>query len=703
VTRHSFGCLLVLVAIGALAQAQTPAEAKAGINSASPVSQISQVRLGDSAVPLNGPWQFSVGDSPLDAQTGNPLWAEPEFNDSQWETVDLTSPEGSIDPLAGNSGYVPGWTAKGHPGYWGWAWYRIRVQVAARPGQKLAIAGPPNFDDVYQIFENGALVGGFGDFSHAPPTEYYSVPMMFRLPEASADKGATTLVLAFRLWMSPLALATQPDSGGLHSAPMLGDAGAVEAGYRLRWADSVRRQAGAIEQILLFSGVSLLAFSLILFDRTDRVYLWIGAVFLLNASYQFFSVFDSWSQTLSIRSDILMEDCIGTPLLFFCWVMVWWVWFGRPSPRWTPWVAVALALVLSVSQALAGDLFFGIVPESVAGHFEPVLLGTRIVFTALLVWIVVQGIRRQGIEGWLALPAVLLRGIGTFVTQFILLHIKTTYTVAGITIGLQTVTNVLLLVVLSILLLRRLLQSVKRQREMALDVKQAQEVQRVILPEARVLLPGLAIESEYRPAREVGGDFFQIVPNAVDGSVLIVAGDVAGKGMQAGMLVALLVGSIRTVARFSSDPAVMLRELNMRLIGRGDAAATCLAMRIDADGTVTLANSGHLPPYRNGEPVAIEGALPLGMIETAECSRMRFQLEPDDRLVLISDGILEATDAEGKLFGFERIQELLHGRTSAAQLADAAQKFGQDDDISVIAVTRMAAPIPVPISIPVPA
>jgi len=203
----------------------------------------------------------------------------------------------------------------------------------------------------------------------------------------------------------------------------------------------------------------------------------------------------------------------------------------------------------------------------------------------------------------------------------------------------------------------------------------------------------------------VGGDFFQIVPNAVDGSVLIVAGDVAGKGMQAGMLVALLVGAIRTVARFSSDPAVMLRELNMRLIGRGDAAATCLAMRIDADGTVTLANAGHLPPYRNGEPVAIEGALPLGMIETAECSRMRFQLEPDDRLVLISDGILEATDAEGKLFGFERIQELLHGRTSAAQLADAAQKFGQDDDISVIAVTRMAAPIPVPvpISTPVPA
>ena len=59
---------------------------------------------------------------------------------------------------------------------------------------------------------------------------------------------------------------------------------------------------------------------------------------------------------------------------------------------------------------------------------------------------------------------------------------------------------------------------------MALDVKQAQEVQQVILPVARTTLPGLVIESEYRPAREVGGDFFQIIPHPADGSLLIVAG-----------------------------------------------------------------------------------------------------------------------------------------------------------------------------------
>ena len=98
----------------------------------------------------------------------------------------------------------------------------------------------------------------------------------------------------------------------------------------------------------------------------------------------------------------------------------------------------------------------------------------------------------------------------------------------------------------------------------------------------------------------MGGDFFQILPHASNGSMLIVAGDVAGKGLQAGMLVALLVGAIRTSAQFDPDPLVVLKVLNQRLCGRSHAAATCLALRIAADGGATLANAGHLPPYLNG-------------------------------------------------------------------------------------------------------
>lgn len=256
------------------------------------------------------------------------------------------------------------------------------------------------------------------------------------------------------------------------------------------------------------------------------------------------------------------------------------------------------------------------------------------------------------------------------------------------------IADLLLTAVLFVLLLRRLLVSVKQQRLLALDVKQAQEVQRVILPEPITSVPGLTIENEYRPAREVGGDFFQILPQPGDGSLLIVAGDVAGKGLQAGMLVALLVGAIRSTCEMNADPLFVLHALNRRLLGRGEAHATCLAMRITADGAVTLANAGHLPPYLNGQPLDVEGALPLGVIEDAGFTVTHFQLQEHDRLVLASDGIVEAMNEQGQLFGFARVQQLLQTRLTAAELATHAQSFGQQDDISVIAVTRTAILVP---------
>jgi serine phosphatase RsbU (regulator of sigma subunit) len=155
------------------------------------------------------------------------------------------------------------------------------------------------------------------------------------------------------------------------------------------------------------------------------------------------------------------------------------------------------------------------------------------------------------------------------------------------------------------------------------------------------------------------------------------------------MMVALLVGAIRTVTDTSFDPEFVLGVLNKRLLRRGDAQATCLALRIGQDGEATLANAGHLAPYLNGEPVPMEGALPLGLVEGAEPSVMHFRLKLGDRLVLMSDGIVEATDAGGQLFGFERVNELARSTISAADFAAAARAFGQEDDISVISVTRV--------------
>ncbi len=655
------------------------------------------VTLGQSSVPLYGPWKFTVGDSPVDAKTGKPLWAEPGFDDSRWEDMDLKPKDGATDPISAMSGFVPGWTVFGHPGYWGYAWYRLKVKVQARAGEPLALAGPSDVDDVYQVFANGELVGHFGNFSGKTPTGYYSQPMMFSLPktgvEGAAD-GISSRVLAFRVFMFPSTLTEQADVGGLHTAPVLGDAETVAAGYQMTWLEILRGYALAASLILVFSLTAVMAFTLMLFDRSDRVYLWMGALFLLQTVSNVLLVLGIWTQTIGITQEQLLNDGLLNSLTFAGWVMVWWVWFGRQRPVWTPQAAAVLAALYLVTIVIGQEMIVGLVPHRVAAAFLTATVVVRLLFLGLQLWIVFLGIRRQGLEGYLVLPAVLLWGLSTFTAELSILHIPIRWTFFGLSFRLGTASSFLLSVVVAVLLVRRLITSIQNQRQMALDVKQAQEVQQVILPEARLTVPGLVVESEYRPAREVGGDFFQIIPNREDGSLLIVAGDVTGKGLKAGMLVALLVGAIRSTAETDRDPVRMLGALNRRLLGRGDAQATCLALRIDEDGSAILANAGHLPPYLNGEPLEIEGALPLGMVQDVEFSVMRFHLKTDDRLVLVSDGIAEATDVDGHLFGFERIRELLGAERSAVELADAAQRFGQEDDISIISITRGAVAEP---------
>ena len=697
VERHFYCTILILLWFGCgnSLQAQAAPSSKPSLPSATTVT------IGQSAVSLYGPWKFSVGDSPIDPATHQPLWAQPGFDDSRWETADLTPKEGAIHPTFGVSGFVPGWTAKGHPGYWGYAWYRIRVHVEAQPGQKLALLAPLDVDDVYQVFANGSVLGSFGNFSANPPICYYIQPKMFPLPPAVvsparpssaelAAQDAQTLVLAFRVWMEPNTLLSATDPGGFHGAPVFGDAAAVTAGYQSLWLAVFRAYASSPVEAGVFLLLALGAFSLIFFDRSDRVYLWMGAVFLATVGNVAVTIIVAWTTFIGIVASTVVTDAVMIPLLYAGWVMVWWVWFGLRRPAWLPRAAAAMALLLAVSNLLGEDLWFTVVPHPVSAVFHIVSLVIRLAFLVLLLWIVYMGIRLHGVEGWLALPPVVLLGIARFVNELSVLGIRITWFPFGVQLSLANIASLALAVALTLLLLRRLVISLRKQRQMALDVKQAQEVQQVILPQARMKLPGLEIESEYRPALEVGGDFFQIIPHPSDGSLLIVAGDVAGKGLKAGMLVALLVGAIRTAVHFSSEPGVMLGELNQRLLGRGDSQATCLVLRIEANGAATLVNAGHLPPYLNGAALAMEGALPLGVSANAEFSVMRFRLAEGDRLALVSDGVVEATDANGQLFGFERTAELLRTARTAAEVATAAQSFGQQDDISVISVTRTA-------------
>ena len=120
-------------------------------------------------------------------------------------------------------------------------------------------------------------------------------------------------------------------------------------------------------------------------------------------------------------------------------------------------------------------------------------------------------------------------------------------------------------------------------------------------------------------------------------------------------------------------------------IGRsGGHFATCLAAEIHPDGTMRIANAGHLPPYLNGREMEVEGSLPLGVTEKAEYPVQTFRVKPGDRLTFMTDGVVEATNEAKELFGFERTREI--SIQSAVAIVDEAQRFGQEDDITVLAV-----------------
>jgi serine phosphatase RsbU (regulator of sigma subunit) len=230
-----------------------------------------------------------------------------------------------------------------------------------------------------------------------------------------------------------------------------------------------------------------------------------------------------------------------------------------------------------------------------------------------------------------------------------------------------------------------------RNREVEQEMAAARSVQQILIPDQLPAIPGLRIESAYLPAKEVGGDFFQVlpIPNAADParpSAFIVLGDVSGKGLKAAMTVSLIVGTLRTSARHCTSPAQLLGEVNRSLLGRSDGFATCLALMVQSSGKFTVANAGHPSPYLSGVEIHTEANLPLGLDADIQYSEITFQLDPDQLCTLVTDGVVEATSPSGELYGFERTQAISNQPVNT--IAETARQFGQQDDITVLSVKR---------------
>ncbi|RZU39237.1 PP2C family protein-serine/threonine phosphatase [Edaphobacter modestus] len=659
-------------------QSQTaPAEIINGHSA--PGETIVQVKLGESSVELAGPWKFRIGD--------DMAWAQVDFDDSNWDSMDLTPPPGSADATLGISGYIPGWTARGYAGHSGFAWYRLKIDITGA-NRRPAIKMPAMADDAYQVFVNGQQIGEMGKFVGNRVTAYSSLPQSFRLPKGVGDGKAS---IAIRMWMDSATPFNSPDAGGLHGPPVLGYATVMEALVRLDYDDIAHDIGiGFLEALILIMAL-VMALALFWLDRKESAYLWLALVCLVTLVRNSIVLFVNFTPLMGQTLAVILTDVILAPVRIGLWVLFWGYWFRLRRIGILHRLVWPLVVTLMIGTAMLRPPLYGlIIPVHDANYIAPLLLIVKLALGVLLFVVAFRGFARHIAGGWFVAIAVLLVVAANYQRELRLIHVKVSFLFLGFLIQLGTVATILSLLVITALLLRRFVHSQRLKEQWKMEIQQARHVQEVLIPQKLPQVKGLHIESEYHPAREVGGDFFQILPNEEEGTVLIVVGDVTGKGLQAGMLVALIVGAIRAAVQHSSNPLEILREINEQLCERQHASATCLILRIDPDGKVILANAGQQPPYLNGIELEMEGALPVGTISDPEFSTAVLTLEQNDSLILMSDGVVEAQNHQGILFGFERVNEMLRQRASPREIAQAAKEFGQEDDILVLQVRREA-------------
>lgn len=678
--RFGAAVVVCLLALGSPTNAQTAPATLSGAKTAPVSNWAQQINLGSSTVELTGPWKFHKGD--------NMDWVRPDFNDSGWTSMDLTPPPGSYDPFLGTSGFMPGWTVLGNPGYSGYAWYRLRVNVQLDPGSaksELELKMPEDVDDAYEVYVNGKRIGEFGRFTSHGVISYLSLPRTFPIPR---EIQGGPIIIAIRVWMDPATPLTNPDTGGLHGPPVLGEAEPVEGMLRLDW-DAVNHSmiGNFFEAAVLLLAIAV-AGVLFWLDRKEKAYLWLGLSCLGVLLLTIMSLIGNYTTWVSGAAHLLVTDAFLKPASIGLWVIFWAYWFrlGKMARLHQMVWAMAMMLALDVAM-LRAPLYGHVIPLRAILYLGPLMVLLKLLLGSMLVWVTWEGMRKDVAGGWLALPAVGLVVVSLCAQELLVLHVPLTFFPFGFAMGINQIAVIVSLNIITLLLMRRFLASLRQREQWQAEIDQARQIQQLLIPEAIPKVPGFALETEYRPAHQVGGDFFQILPDG-SGGVLIILGDVTGKGLQAGMQVALIVGAIRTVVETSYEPQVVLESLNRRLINRGQSYATCVALHIAADGKTTIANAGHLAPYLNGKELTVNANLPLGLSEFVKFDQTSIMLKPRDRLVMITDGVIEAKNTKNELFGFNRARSISH--LSASFILKAAEIFGQEDDITVLSIARLA-------------
>ena len=614
-----------------------------------------------SVAPLDGLWRFHLGD--------DPRWADPGFDDTQWALLRSDRE----------------WSKQGYKGLSGFAWYRFKIQIPA--GSAPLSLYVPAIRTAYQVYVDGRLIGGSEKMPRSADSRALTIlPVLLALPESGPQ--AHNVSVAIRVWLSPEYVER---GGGPVGAPVFGDSSLLggraqgDVDQRL-WSEESSMLVGVLECLAGLAGLAFLYFR-----PREREYLWFGLMMLPQAASSFSGIwFENHIHTAAIGTSVgeVLGGSFALSTIAF---------FARLTQARRNWLyRLALAGVCG-GIAVGAVNAFEIV--NVTAH-NVVLLCLLLPFAFWVISVLLGAAGRGVADARLLLIPILLQ----YSAFFIGLGIVTTYQLGWqhkwqtsdpilsswpFMYTLGDLSAVIFLLAMLAILIGRFTRSRREEERYAGEMEAARAVQQVLLPEPNVGLKGFGVVAEYLPAQEVGGDFYQILPTG-DGGLFVVTGDVSGKGMPAAMLVALLVGAIRTEAVHTSDPAVLLQTLNSRVHGRmSDGFATCAALHISADGSAVLSNAANPAPYLNGEELGLAGALPLGMVSEVQYDNHRLILRAGDILTFVSDGVIEATKTEtGELFGFDRSRAL--SRRPAAEIAAAARSFGQSDDITVLTVTRLA-------------
>ena len=702
--------LLLAVGLAGVAQSQPPPGhgksalgALLGTHGHAPPAPANPVKVPDlpvdasnlgSPLILDKNWRVGV--------TSNPDAAKPEFDDSTWAARDATSAiadvpdeEHSANATGADKGRDVDEPRPGHQRPF--VWFRVHLKLAPNHGPVSLLielpvsqatsmtlgASGPGLD----VFANGNAIKPEGPHGDAT-FKYEEISRLYRLDIPPSE---TNVTLAVRTIYIPFGFYAYTGFFAKRTF-RIGNPEDLRRSWDLWFLRSLLERLPRLVNAVLFTVLSLFLLALYFTQRGHREYLWLALHEFLQAPIVFIDLAGSlarldqlwylaiWAQLVAISAYIYFEFLIAFLELN---TRRWYI-------RALRWTAPLLACIGPVTLLLGG-------------HGLVILLSLGVVVVGSLFWMIGWGLfifitlisatlRRNFEAGLLLIPLVLtIVGIvepimmgGLSETSGHSYRSPLTIQAGPVPIHFSAIADFTGLLAIVLIIFVRFLRIQHDQERAKSELAAARSVQELMIPQERPETPGYEVDSVYNPATEVGGDFFHIQP-VKGGGLLVVIGDVAGHGLQAAMNVSMLMGAMRRNPE--TRPAKILEGLNRVLTG-SESLTTCQALWFGPDGELIVSNAGHLPPYLNSQEILLPGGLPLGAIPDQHYDEVRLYLHPGDRLLLMSDGVTEARQPSGELFGFDRVHNL--SNQSAFYIADAAKEFGQEDDITVLTVRRLA-------------